>query len=210
MKFFTGFFVGVFAVGLGVRLIAQTTEPTSLPSPATQPAATAVSYEGFSEQQILQTWGWILAHARRIDHSEISDAEWPDFQKGMTEGFRGDVCPYYYEKIMPDVQNLAKARRAKFVQFLTDKNRAAANAFFAELDNDPNVVKLPSGLRYKIIRPGVGPCPTPKQTVSVHFLGHLLDGTEFTQSGPVDSVLWPSRFNSYVYEGVQKINKGGL
>ena len=151
----------------------------------------------------------MIAHGGKVDHSEISAAEVPAFLKGVAEGFKGAPCPYYYAKIIPDVRILAKARREKYVSALIDKNQAEAKAFFAELDMDPNVVKLPDGLRYKIIRPGTGPCPIPKQTVKVHFLGHLLDGTEFTQSGPVDLVLWPNRFNSYLYEGLQKINKGG-
>ncbi len=46
--------------------------------------------------------------------------------------------------------------------------------------------------------------------MNVHFLGQLLDGTEFTQMGPLDLVLWTNRFDSYLFEGIQKLNKGGL
>jgi FKBP-type peptidyl-prolyl cis-trans isomerase len=105
---------------------------------------------------------------------------------------------------------VAKARREKVVRAITEKNQAGAKPFFAELDKNTNVVKLPSGLRYQIIRPGTGPCPEPQQTVNVHYLGHLLNGTEFTQFGPIDEVLWTNRFDSHLFEGLQKINKGGL
>ena len=149
--------------------------------PTTLPAEAQTSPSNFSEQQILQTWGWIIAHEGKADHSEISDDEAPAFLKGVAEGWKRAPCPYYYGKIIPDVRILAKQRRAKYVTAVADRNQAEAKAFFDELDKDPDVVKLPSGLRYKIIRPGSGPSPTPQQTVNVHFLGHLLDGTEFAK-----------------------------
>ena len=196
MKSSTKLLASLFALGICVNVIAQTTTT----SPAHQ----------FSESQILQTWGWMLAHQRNVNDIEISDTELATFLKGVSEGYRGQPCPYFYFRIIPDVKKLAKTRRAKYVQAVTDQHRAEAQAFFAQLDQDPSVVKLPSGLRYKIIRPGSGPCAKPQQTVNVHFLGHLLDGQEFTQYGPVDTVLWNNRFNQYLYEAIQKLSKGGL
>jgi FKBP-type peptidyl-prolyl cis-trans isomerase len=211
MSAYIKFCLCTIALGICFYLPAEADTPSTAPeSTVTGSSASQTQPSEFTEAQILQTWGWIIAHQREADHSEISDAEIPVFLKGVAAGFDGKPCPYYYAKIIPDVEKLAKARRAKYVQSIFDRNRAQADAFFAELDKNPNVVKLPSGLRYQIIKPGNGPCPKPQQTVNVHFLGHLLNGTEITQNGPIDLVLWPSLFNSYLYEGLQKLNKGGV
>jgi FKBP-type peptidyl-prolyl cis-trans isomerase len=207
MKMSIKFVVGAFALGLCISLAADKTTTSSAPVPAKpEPAAG----QTFSEQQIIETWGWIIAQERGVDRIEISEPELAAFLKGVAEGFKGGPAPYLYGKIMPDVERVAKARREKVVRAITEKNQAEAKTFFAELDKNTNVVKLPNGLRYQIVRPGTGPCPKPQQTVNVHFLGHLLDGTEFTQMGPLDLVLWTNRFSSYLFEGIQKINKSGF
>lgn len=211
MKLTVKFFTGVFTLALCASLAAGKDNPLSAAG-AAKPEATASqsSTSHFTDQQIIEAWGWIIAHEKGMDQIEISDAELAEFLKGVAEGFKGKPSPYTYGKIMPDVEKLAKARREKVVQAITEKNRAEAKKYFAELDKNTNVVKLPDGLRYEIIRPGTGPCPKPLQTVTVHFLGQLLNGTEFTQMGPYDLVLWTNRFESYLYEGIQKLNKGGL
>jgi FKBP-type peptidyl-prolyl cis-trans isomerase len=211
MKLCVKFFAGIFAFGLCASIAAGQAAPSSASGPEKpESAASQAPYSGFSQQQIIETWGWILARERGVDKIEISEAELSTFLKGVAEGFKGGPCPYHYAKIMPDVEKLAKARREKVVRAIAEKNRAAAKIFFTELDKNTNVFRLPDGLRYQIIRPGTGPCPQPKQTVNAHYIGRLLDGTEFTQMGPVDMVLWTNRFNAYLFEGLQKINKGGL
>jgi FKBP-type peptidyl-prolyl cis-trans isomerase len=211
MKLTVKFFVSVFTLGLCATLAAGENTSSSGPIPA-RPDSTAgqSSAPHFSNQQVIETWGWIIAHEKSVDQIEISESELSAFLKGVDAGFKGKPAPYNYGKIIPDVEKLAKARREKVVQAITEKNQTEAKKYYAELDKDTNVVKLPDGLRYEIVRPGTGPCPKPQQTVTVHFLGHLLDGTEFTQMGPFDLVLWTNRFESYLYEGIQKLNKGGL
>src|SRR5271170_7351486 len=124
----TKFFVGICALSFGSFLLAQATTPSQPPNPATQ-----ISSDGFSEQQILQSWGWIMAHDSKVDHIEITDAELSTFLKGVAEGYRGEKCPYYFSKITPDVDKLAEAHREKYVQAITEKNEAIAATFFAEL-----------------------------------------------------------------------------
>lgn len=62
------------------------------------------------------------------------------------------------------------------------ENQAAGEKFlFANKDKE-NVIELPSGLQYKIIRQGTGSKPGPTDEVIVHYRGTLLNGNEFDSS----------------------------
>jgi FKBP-type peptidyl-prolyl cis-trans isomerase FklB len=44
------------------------------------------------------------------------------------------------------------------------------------------VTETPSGLQYEVIKMGTGPKPSINSTVKVHYVGTLIDGTEFDSS----------------------------
>jgi len=212
MKLSVKCFVGLFALGLCLRPAAG--QPaTSSPSVVTKPDAVArqSAPAGFDNQPIIETWGWIIAQDKKVAQIEVNDVELSAFLKGVAAGFRGQSIPYDTGKIFPDVERMAKARREKVVRAITEKNTAEAREFFAGMEKNTNTVRLPDGLRYLITKPGSGPCPKPEQTVNVHYFGHLIDGTEFIEFGPIDLVLVTNRYTvkPYLFEGIQKINKGG-
>ena len=62
------------------------------------------------------------------------------------------------------------------------KNLAAANAFLEANRAKEGVTTLPSGLQYKVLTEGTGPKPATTDTVTVHYRGTLIDGTEFDSS----------------------------
>ncbi len=62
------------------------------------------------------------------------------------------------------------------------KNKIEGEAFLAANKTKPGVVTLPDGLQYKIITEGTGAQPTDDDTVTVHYAGTLIDGTEFDSS----------------------------
>lgn len=174
-------------------------------------AAGTNSSSGFTRPQIIETWGWILAQEKGVAKIEINETELAAFLKGTATAFKGQTIPYDTWKIFPDVERMAKTRREKVVRAITAKNEAKGREFFAEMEKDTNTVRLPDGLRYLIIEPGSGPHPKPKQTVNWHYFGHLIDGTEFIEFGPIDQVLVTNRFTvkPFMLEGIQKIGKGG-
>ena len=61
---------------------------------------------------------------------------------------------------------------------------AQERAYFAKLDRGPGVIALP-GLSYKVLKsgPADGPHPARFDTVTVHYIGKLTDGTQFDASG---------------------------
>jgi FKBP-type peptidyl-prolyl cis-trans isomerase FklB len=62
------------------------------------------------------------------------------------------------------------------------KNRAEGEAFLAENKKKEGVKTLPSGLQYKVIKVGTGKKPKSTDTVTVHYRGTLINGTEFDSS----------------------------
>ena len=58
----------------------------------------------------------------------------------------------------------------------------AGKKFLAENKKRPTVKVTKSGLQYEIITTGTGKIPTKKDTVSCHYTGSFIDGTEFNNS----------------------------
>jgi FKBP-type peptidyl-prolyl cis-trans isomerase len=67
-------------------------------------------------------------------------------------------------------------------QTLAEKNKKEAEAFLVVDKKKEGIVPLPSGLQYKVIKPGVGRKPKLSDTVVVHYRATLINGTEFSNS----------------------------
>ncbi|MEO0442643.1 MAG: FKBP-type peptidyl-prolyl cis-trans isomerase [Pseudomonadota bacterium] len=63
-----------------------------------------------------------------------------------------------------------------------EKNKAEGEAYLAANKDKEGVVTTESGLQYKEITAGEGSSPKETDTVSVHYKGTLVDGTEFDSS----------------------------
>ncbi len=61
-------------------------------------------------------------------------------------------------------------------------NKAAGAKFMAENKNKTGVVTTASGLQYQVIKQGTGAKPTVNDQFKVHYVGTLLDGSEFDNS----------------------------
>ena len=61
-------------------------------------------------------------------------------------------------------------------------NIAQGDSFLQKNKERKGVVVTPSGLQYDVIKMGTGPKPTAQSTVKVHYVGTLIDGTEFDSS----------------------------
>ncbi|HOK09140.1 MAG TPA: FKBP-type peptidyl-prolyl cis-trans isomerase [Candidatus Hydrogenedens sp.] len=78
-------------------------------------------------------------------------------------------------------QNLMNAQMKKREEEAV-KNEQEANKFLEENKTKEGVVTLPSGLQYKVLKEGTGPKPKETDTVTVHYKGTLMDGTQFDSS----------------------------
>lgn len=72
---------------------------------------------------------------------------------------------------------MQKKKEAEF-----ETNKKASEEFLVKMEQEPGVVKTESGLLYKIDRLGDGEKPEITSLVQVHYVGKLMDGTEFDSS----------------------------
>jgi FKBP-type peptidyl-prolyl cis-trans isomerase FkpA len=75
-----------------------------------------------------------------------------------------------------------QGKRAAEMQEMAVKNKAAGEAFMAKNKSAAGVQTTASGLQYQVVTNGTGPRPAATDTVRVHYVGTLLDGTKFDSS----------------------------
>jgi FKBP-type peptidyl-prolyl cis-trans isomerase FkpA len=135
-------------------------------------------------------FSYTLGHeyAMNIKKQQVT-VDIPEFLKGAEDVLR-DKKPRLNEEEMRqaliDYQKKFDEERVKKAQ----ENDKKGQAFLAEYDKQSGVKSTSSGMRYKVIKEGNGPKPKPDDTVSVHYTGKLIDGTEFDSSksstNPID------------------------
>ena len=74
------------------------------------------------------------------------------------------------------------AKQAELAQKMGEKNKKEGEAFLAANKTKEGVKTTPSGLQYKVIKAGTGKKPQITDTVTAHYRGTLIDGTEFDSS----------------------------
>lgn len=105
--------------------------------------------------------------------------------KGIQDGRSGNK-PLLTEQEMSETiaafQKELKAKQDEMMKVSGEKNKKEGEAFLTENKKKEGVVVLPSGLQYKVMKKGVGKKPKATDTVTTHYRGTLIDGTEFDSS----------------------------
>lgn len=84
------------------------------------------------------------------------------------------------EVSVPRVRKFVKPNR--MLMHASVLNTKAELAFMDENSRKPGVIKLKSGLQYKVIKAGTGAKPKDEDVVKCQYKGTLVDGTVFEQS----------------------------
>jgi FKBP-type peptidyl-prolyl cis-trans isomerase FklB len=116
---------------------------------------------------------------------DVVDVDVDLLVKGLKDGLSGDntlMSEEEYRATMMALQKEMMEKQAAAASALAEKNKQEEDAFLAENGKKEGVVRLPSGLQYKVIRSGTGKSPKPDDTVETHYRGTLIDGTEFDSS----------------------------
>jgi FKBP-type peptidyl-prolyl cis-trans isomerase len=203
MKLITSITASCIALGFSVSALAQTPAAEAVPAAAPAPA--------FTEPQMLEMFGWLMASRFGLTELELTTAEVDYVSKGLYSAAAGKPSPGELGQIGPEMQKFLQAKNAIYRAKASEKSKAEAENFFAEVKAKPGVQVTPSGLCYEVVQPGSGEFPKASDTVRVHYTGTLVNGTKFDSS--VDRGE-PSEFPlsgviAAWTEGLQKINKGG-
>lgn len=128
-------------------------------------------------------------------------------EKGFRDGFTKDNAALSeaeikdvlaaLQKKLTEKQEAERVEQEKKRVAEGEKNKTEGEAFLGENREREGVKTLPSGLQYKVLQEGTGDAPKASDTVTVHYKGTLVDGTEFDSSYkrgqpatfPVDGVI---------------------
>jgi len=92
------------------------------------------------------------------------------------------LTPQEIRTTLVDLKKQALADQREKLKKQAEENLEQAQAYLAENTQKQGVKSLPSGLQYKVIAEGAGKSPKKDESVTVHYRGTLIDGTEFDSS----------------------------
>lgn len=91
---------------------------------------------------------------------------------------KSEMTDEQMQKAMMKLQEMAMKKQQESAE--TNKKKAAE--FFEKNKTAEGVKVTASGLQYIVMKEGTGATPTKEDTVKAHYVGTLLDGTEFDSS----------------------------
>lgn len=115
-------------------------------------------------------------------HIEIN----PDvFITGLKDGLAnkyGMMTEEEVKQTLMGLQSEIMERQNAEVKAMASKNLEEGEKFLADNKKQKGVITLPSGLQYRIVKEGSGESPKATDTVTTHYRGKLINGTEFDSS----------------------------
>jgi len=115
---------------------------------------------------------------KQLSVFDLTPEELNYVQQGMYDAAVGKKLAAEPEANMPKLAAMIQSRMAK----ATEKQKAQSKAFLEKAATEKGAIKTPSGLIYSEIKPGTGAQPKTTDTVTVHYVGNLIDGKEFDSS----------------------------
>jgi FKBP-type peptidyl-prolyl cis-trans isomerase len=92
------------------------------------------------------------------------------------------MTPEEMRQALTELKQQAAAAAKQQREEQAGKNLEEGKAFLAENAEKEGVKTLPSGLQYQVLSQGQGDQPAATDTVTVHYRGTLVDGSEFDSS----------------------------
>jgi FKBP-type peptidyl-prolyl cis-trans isomerase FklB len=118
---------------------------------------------------------------KRQDTSVNLDA----YIAGLREALAGttaQVTPEELRTAVAELRNKAVTQQQVEAKGKAEKNLAMGKAFLEQNRGLEGVTVTSSGLQYKVLKEGSGASPAGSDTVTVHYRGSFIDGTEFANS----------------------------
>lgn len=109
---------------------------------------------------------------------QVVDVDAAAMARGLKDAMTG-ATPALAES---EIQQRFVALQQESARRIPEKNKKDGEAFLAKNKGAKGVKTTASGLQYKILNVGKGDKPKAEDTVTVHYRGTLIDGTEFDSS----------------------------
>ncbi len=122
--------------------------------------------------------------ARTIQQQQV-DVDSVALMAGLEDALKGSslaLTPEQMKSASREYLTELQQKQAKVLAEQAEANKKQGEAFLADNKNKAGIVTLESGLQYKVIKSGSGEQPKLKDTVTTHYRGTLIDGTEFDSS----------------------------
>ncbi len=119
-----------------------------------------------------------LSIGNNFQNSGINNLNVDEFVKGLKAVLEDTKPELSYEESKEIIN-------AYFMKLQTERlelNKKAGEEFLAINKERPNVVTLPSGLQYEVLKAGEGEKPTASDKVKCHYHGTLINGQVFDSS----------------------------
>ena len=181
-----------FAAALAAALLASPARAADAAKPA--------------DRDTLYAIGALLSQSLR--NFSLSAAELETVKEGLTDGALGRPSKVDLGKQRPLVNELARAR----MSIAAEAEKKAGADYLAKAAAEPGVARTASGGIVKTLKAGGGAAPTAADKVTVHYVGRLVDGTEFDSSrrrGEPATFSLGGVIRCWT-EGLQKMKVGGL
>lgn len=161
------------AVDAGAPAPTTDTPPTTPQPPAPPPPLTAEE-----KQTALYGFGALIADRTPVKSAGLTPEELGEVTRGMRDAALGKELEVKIEELAPKVDQLLNEKATA----RADAEKKKGADFAAKLAKEKGAKKTASGLIYIETEAGKGAQPKATDTVSVHYKGTLIDGTEFDSS----------------------------
>ena len=173
-------------VAASLLALAACKEDKAAPAPAvTAPAAGLAT----QEQKVSYILGMNIGRQFKANNVPLDQTS---FIEGVKTGSDGSEPKLQQEEIqqtmmefqkdMEKKQAEAEAKQKADMEAAATKNKDEGAKFLAENGKKTGVTTTASGLQYEVLKEGTGPKPKVTDTVTVNYVGTLLDGKEFDSS----------------------------
>ncbi len=129
---------------------------------------------------------YIIGHQIGTDFDRNAvDVDLDKLLLGLKDGKgkkKSQISPDDSQKVMDSFRKNLQAKAEAKQKEAGDKNSKEGKKFLDENKKKADVKTTPSGLQYQVLTEGKGNNPKATDTVTVHYKGTLLDGTEFDSS----------------------------
>jgi FKBP-type peptidyl-prolyl cis-trans isomerase FklB len=126
-----------------------------------------------------------LGIGQQLSQMGAQDISAEDFAQAIKDVLEGNELKVSHREAQTIVQTYFQEQEKKIQAQRAEMGKAhkeAGEKYLAENAKKAEVITLPSGLQYQVLKEGNGKKPTAKDTVMCHYEGTLIDGTVFDSS----------------------------